>query len=403
METDQLGTAFHFPDLGQVPLGTKTRSQELLASLLDTEEAYNSCFTDQLPDLHMLDDDFFQFASVDFGADPLSSLLPRSGDSTHDTFLHDIVGAGVGAQPAHNSSSSDDAYHPTLPDSCFSEAPNSNSSPVISDSNMFLVDDIYLVAPNDSFDGETLSASAVAAASSLSFTAISTPPESEGNDAAGGAVPDTALSFQEEEEGEEEEEETEKDPKPGTATCKNLVSERNRRKRLSQQLLALRALVPNITKMDKRSVLVDALAYLRSIHEETARIQAELKERARSSREPCGDNDPDPNQPQLTPAPARITKPKAKILEVDTEKIEERRFVVKIICKGESGVGAEVLRVMESIGFEITYTAIEQLKPQHVLTTVFIRVRRQGRMTEDKLKDCITSTALRFGLTLDNP
>ncbi|XP_068649190.1 transcription factor BHLH6-like [Aristolochia californica] len=406
METDQLGTAFHFPELGSVPLGTKTRAQDLLASWLDMEEAYNTCFTNQLPDLHMLDDDFFQFSSADFGADPLSSLLPRTDESNHDTFILDTAGAGVGAQPVLNSSSSDDAYHPTLPDTCFSEAPNSNSPPVISDSDMFLADDIYLIAPSDSFDGETLLGSAIATAPTSSSTtissdksAVSSPPELEGNAAAGFAVPASVPPIHE----EEEEEETEKEPKPGTANCKNLVSERNRRKRLSQQLLALRALVPNITKMDKRSVLVDALAYLRSIHEETARIQADLKERVRNSREPCGDNDPDPNQPQIRHAPARLIKPKAQILEIDTEKIEERRFVVKIICKGESGVGAEVLRVIESLGFEITYTAIEQLKPQHVLTTVFIRVRRQGRMTEDKLRDCITSTALRSGLTLHNP
>ena len=48
--------------------------------------------------------------------------------------------------------------------------------------------------------------------------------------------------------------------------------------------------------------------------------------------------------------------------------------MVKITCKGGAGVGAEVLRVIESLGFEITYTALEHIKPLHVLTTVFIRV-----------------------------
>lgn len=47
---------------------------------------------------------------------------------------------------------------------------------------------------------------------------------------------------------------------------------------------------------------------------------------------------------------------------------------MKITSKGGAGVGGEVLRVIESLGFEITYTALDQIKPMHLLTTVFIRV-----------------------------
>ncbi|XP_058069548.1 transcription factor bHLH35-like isoform X2 [Magnolia sinica] len=62
----------------------------------------------------------------------------------------------------------------------------------------------------------------------------------------------------------------------GNGGCKNLLSERNRRKRLNQQLLSLRSLVPWMSKMDKRSVLIDATAYLRSLHEEMDQIKREL-------------------------------------------------------------------------------------------------------------------------------
>lgn len=197
--------------------------------------------------------------------------------------------------------------------------------------------------------------------------------------------------------------------------CKNLVSERNRRKRLSQQLLALRALVPNITKMDKRSVLVDALSYLKGIHEETAKIQAEL---AREEQQQCQrpphdhaghendgpvrvgeghlDGDGTNNNPGVAPG-SRRRGTTAHVLEVDVERMEDRRFVVKVTCAGGTGAAGKVLRAIETLGFDITYAAVEQLRPAHYLTTTFVRVKKHGRMSENKLKDRITTAISRSG------
>ncbi|KAK9102780.1 hypothetical protein Sjap_020034 [Stephania japonica] len=222
------------------------------------------------------------------------------------------------------------------------------------------------------------------------------------------------------EDNEDEDSIDEDDPpsRPRGAHCKNLVSERNRRKRLSQQLLALRALVPNITKMDKRSVLVDALNYLRSIHEETARLQKEVKQQQNQQqhhqkqprlisdiKESCQDNPAGTLRvvPRTAAPPPSALKPKPQITEIDTERIEDRRFVVKIACKGSGGVGGDVLRVIESMGWEITNATVLQISSQEILATIFIKVRKPGKMTEEKLKDCITSMALRSGLTLQNP
>ncbi|KAF6165704.1 hypothetical protein GIB67_012601 [Kingdonia uniflora] len=71
--------------------------------------------------------------------------------------------------------------------------------------------------------------------------------------------------------GEEEEDDDEEEKVEDKLLSRNLVSERNRRKRLNEQLCVLRSLVPHITKMDKRTILSDAISYLKGILEETAK------------------------------------------------------------------------------------------------------------------------------------
>ncbi|PHT75924.1 Transcription factor bHLH35 [Capsicum annuum] len=57
---------------------------------------------------------------------------------------------------------------------------------------------------------------------------------------------------------------------------KNIVSERNRRKKVNERLFALRAVVPNISKMDKASIIKDAIDYIQNLHEQERRIRAEI-------------------------------------------------------------------------------------------------------------------------------
>ncbi|KAJ6958564.1 hypothetical protein NC653_040273 [Populus alba x Populus x berolinensis] len=60
------------------------------------------------------------------------------------------------------------------------------------------------------------------------------------------------------------------------SASRNTVSERNRRKKLNDKLYALREAVPRISKLDKASIIKDAIDYIQDLQEQETRLQAEI-------------------------------------------------------------------------------------------------------------------------------
>ncbi|KAI3896926.1 hypothetical protein MKW92_032957 [Papaver armeniacum] len=196
-------------------------------------------------------------------------------------------------------------------------------------------------------------------------------------------------------------------------SSKNLKSERNRRKRLNQQYLTLRSIVPNITKMDKRTVLVGALAYLQDILHQT-QIEIENQNNVISSlNNPSLANEETINlplhhhnedvvpaaeknvldvggsdgqvqplfhtllvEPVVPPGPPPFVRRAIfpAVMQMETEKLDEERYV-----------SVEMLK-----GFESINVALSTYDEHHMQSSNFLRVKKiKGTLLQTNEEDLL--------------
>uniref|UniRef100_A0A2N9G4R6 BHLH domain-containing protein n=1 Tax=Fagus sylvatica TaxID=28930 RepID=A0A2N9G4R6_FAGSY len=177
-----------------------------------------------------------------------------------------------------------------------------------------------------------------------------------------------------------------------SAASKNIVSERNRRKKLNERLFALRAVVPNISKMDKASIIKDAIEYIQELHEQERRIQAEIVEleSGKMKKNPGYDFDQD------LPILLRSKKKKIdqfydsggsrtlpiEVLELRATYMGEKTVVVSLTCNKRTDTMVKLCEVFESLKLKIITENITAFSGR-LVKTVFVEADEEEK---DRLK-----------------
>ncbi|RHN61128.1 putative transcription factor bHLH family [Medicago truncatula] len=87
---------------------------------------------------------------------------------------------------------------------------------------------------------------------------------------------------------------TSKSKRPRAHGRDHIMAERNRREKLTQSFIALAALVPNLKKMDKLSVLIDTIKYMKELKNRLEDVEEQNKKtKKKSSTKPCLCSDED--------------------------------------------------------------------------------------------------------------
>eukprot|EP00258_Populus_trichocarpa_P043233 XP_024459252.1 transcription factor bHLH35 isoform X2 [Populus trichocarpa] len=174
-----------------------------------------------------------------------------------------------------------------------------------------------------------------------------------------------------------------------TIFSKNIVSERSRRKKLSDKLLALREAVPKISKMDKASIIKDAIDYIQDLQEQEKGLQAEIMElESNRLKEDLG-YDFDQELPVLLRSKrtrydqiydhrmARNTCP-IQVHEFSVTSMGGKNLFVSLTCNRTTDAMSRICEVFESLKLKIITANITTLS-ELVKKTVLIEVDEEEK------------------------
>ncbi|KAK7261295.1 hypothetical protein RIF29_27604 [Crotalaria pallida] len=157
-------------------------------------------------------------------------------------------------------------------------------------------------------------------------------------------------------------------PRPKADRSKTLISERRRRSRMKDKLYALRSLVPNITKMDKASIIGDAVQYVHEIQAQAKKLKAEVAglETSLLVSENCQGSIHNPMKAHPFHNSNPICK---KIMQMDMFQVEEIGYYAKIVCTKGEGIAASLYKALESLkGFHVQNSNLATVCDSFLLT-----------------------------------
>ncbi|KAJ8491744.1 hypothetical protein OPV22_013465 [Ensete ventricosum] len=169
-------------------------------------------------------------------------------------------------------------------------------------------------------------------------------------------------------------------PRPASHNQEHIMAERKRREKLSQRFIELSAVVPDLKKMDKASVLGDAIKYLKQLQEKVTSLQDQVTQRTVESAvlvkksHLCANDDSSSSDENFDES----------LPEIEA-RVCEKTILIKIHCENRKGILVKSLSEIEKLDLSVTNTSVMPFTNSSLDITVMTQTEEEFSMTAKDL------------------
>ncbi|XP_059653125.1 transcription factor bHLH25-like [Cornus florida] len=180
-------------------------------------------------------------------------------------------------------------------------------------------------------------------------------------------------------------------------TQDHIIAERKRREKLSQRFIALSAIVPGLKKMDKASVLGDAIKYLKQLQERVKTLEEQTRKKSMESvvfvkkYELYADGDNSSSVENSSNGPFDEPLP-----EIEA-RLSDKDVLIRIHCEKKKGVLEKVVAEVEKLHLSVVNSSVLTFGSFALDLTIIAQMDTEFCMT---LKDLVTNLRSAFQLCM---